>query len=111
MRLKVTLQRRGTEKPSDIVIDADAGTTVGSVAREIMAADPKHASVPPEGADDVSLRVVSMNGTERVLASDRDIVDSAIQSGDTVSVAGGSGRFVDAGDERAAAATIQVSEG
>src|SRR5436305_1977267 len=67
MRLKVTLQRRGTEKPVDIMLDADAGTTVGHVARVIMATDPRHASVPPEGADDVSLRVVTMNGTERVV--------------------------------------------
>ena len=109
MRLKLTYDRRGGQ-PQDIIIAADALTTIGDVAEAIVTRDPHGAAAT---AREVSLRATLPGAPEGVLLpSDGALGEAWIASGATVSVADVEGSFVAADRSTVpAVATVTVGTG
>ncbi|MBT9258040.1 FHA domain-containing protein [Phycicoccus sp. MAQZ13P-2] len=82
MKLKVTL-RRGGGAATDLLVTADASTTVGELAGHLALSDPDRSSGP--GLAEVTLAVV--RDGERVLDPRTPLADSPLRSGATIRLA------------------------
>lgn len=108
MKLKVTLVRAGQDQGTDLLVETDPSVPTARIAAAIAERDPL--GTTGVGLAERTIRVEGVDGT-RVVAPDMAIGDAPIRSGDRISVIDGAGRYVEAGDERAAAATLLVVEG
>lgn len=112
MKLKLTL-RRPYGDSVDIVVTADAGATVGEVARELRERDPLSGQTDVAAGDGspLTLRVWSdRHGSGDLLPSDRSLGEVAIASGCTVAVESSAVRTAVSRDVPAAA-HLRVAEG
>lgn len=112
MRLKLKLDRLGGSKV-DIVITADASTSIGQVASAIVAADPTQGNRSPTKGASTLRATLPGAGTSVTLPPDGALGESWVASGASVSVVSGEGRFspADAGSEPASAYLKVMSEG
>lgn len=105
MKIKVQLESPGAP-PRDLLITADAATTVGDVARHLKLADPKRSAVPDLASD----WTLSLSKESRRLLDPRTpLGDSPIRSGALISVLPAAKQF--ASTERSAIAVATIVQG
>lgn len=83
MKIKVTLRRDGVPD-RDLVVTADAATTVGDLGRHLRLADPDHAPTPAEAQQEMTVGLV--RDRVRPLDPRTPLAESPLRSGATVAV-------------------------
>ncbi|HQA13084.1 MAG TPA: FtsK/SpoIIIE domain-containing protein [Ornithinibacter sp.] len=106
MKLKLTLARAGGQR-QDLLVTADASTTVGELGRYLQLSDPTLRQQGGDAETDVTISV--KRDGDQVLDTRTPLSDSPIRSGATISLARSGAQFTNA--DRDAVAMASVVEG
>ncbi|MER3393689.1 MAG: FHA domain-containing protein, partial [Microcella pacifica] len=108
MKLKITLVRGSNAPEIDLAVTADAGSTVGEVAEQLLARDP-YLGGAPLSITDPTLQVVTTTGPGEVMARAAELAEAPLGSGARVSVVSATGAAPTARSARPEAVVIVVS--
>lgn len=86
MKLKLTLKRPSGPEV-DIVVTTDASAPIGSVARNLLTKDPMWRVAPQELEHELTLSLVSLDGSSESMSPELAVGESLLASGSTVSIA------------------------
>ena len=103
MKLKVSLQRAGGDQ-KDLLVTADAVTTVGDLGRYLKLADPAFRVIPGAPDGEFTLGVIS-NGVQ-TLDARTPLAESPIRSGSTITVVPAGQQFAEGHSKAVAMATV-----